>query len=99
MIKLTDETKVITKDTKNYRTGDIVDNSLYLVRFDSNNLALKRGETIENYFGDVRTALRVSLNYALKWSSVAMSLESILEMINGMDDVIKQLRIDCIEKD
>ena len=91
MIKLTDETKIVTKASKNYKVGDVVDNSLYLVRVDSNNLALKRGDTIENYFGDVRTALYRSLNYALKGSEEALTLEYIKKTIQSMDDTIKRL--------
>ena len=99
MIKLTDETKTIDKDSKHLKKGEIVDNSLYLVRIDSNNLALKRGDTVENYFGDVRVALKRSLNYAIKGSSVALSLESMLNTINGMDEAINELKSDCIEKE
>ena len=96
MIQLTNETKTITKKSKNHNVGDIVDNSLYLVRVDSNNLALKRGNNIENYFGDVRTALYRSLNYALKGSEEALSLEFIIKTINGMDESIKRLEKDAV---
>ena len=91
MIQLTNETKTIDRDTKNFKKGDSVDNSLYLVRIDSNNLAIKRGENIENYFGDVRVALTRSLNYALKGSEVALSLESIMDTIRSIDEKIERL--------
>ena len=91
MIQLTNETKTITKKSKNHNVGDVVDNSLYLVRVDSNNLALKRGDNIENYFGDVRQAIYRSLNYALKGSEEALSLEFIIKTIKGMDESIKRL--------
>ena len=97
MIKLTDETKIVTKASKNYKVGDVVDNSLYLVRVDSNNLALKRGDTIENYLGNVRTALYRSLNYALKGSEEALTLEYIKKTIQSMDDTIKRLDKECVE--
>ena len=96
MIQLTNETKTITKKSKNRNVGDIVDDSLYLVRVDSNNLALKRGDNIENYFGDVRTALYRSLNYALKGSEEALTLAMIKRMIQSMDDTIKHLDKDAI---
>ena len=89
MIRLTEETKVNKK-------GETVDNSLYLVRVDSNNLALKRGETIENYFGDVRTAFTRALNYAIKGSEASLKLETILEVCRSIDDTIKQLKKDCM---
>ncbi len=96
MIQLTNEFKICKVKTKNYNVGDKMDDSLYLVRVDANNLAIKRGDKIENYFGDVRTALYRSLNYALKGSEVALSLESIRDVINGMDDVIKRLDKECV---
>ena len=98
MIQLTNETKVIKKKSKHLDIGDIVDNSLYLVRVDSNNLALKRGDVVENYFGDVRTALKRSLNYAIKGSSVALSLESMMEIIASMDEAISGLRNEAIKE-
>ena len=76
------------------RNGKKVDNTLFLVRVDSNNLALMRGETIENYFGDVRTALTRSLNYAIKGSSEALTLENILKVVESMDETIKTLKCD-----
>lgn len=96
MIQLTSETKTITKKSKNHNVGDIVDNSLYLVRVDSNNLALKRGDNIENYFGDVRQCLYRALNYALKGSEEALSLEFIIKTIKDMDESIKRLERDVI---
>jgi hypothetical protein len=96
MIKLTDETKTITVKTKNHNVGDVVDNSLYLERLDANNLVLRRGTVIQNYFGDVRQCLHRSLNYAVKGSDVALSLESILETIKSMDETIKRLDKECV---
>lgn len=99
MIKLTNETRTVTKDSKHFKRGDKVDNSLYLVRVDSNNLALMRGKTVENYFGDVRTALKRSLNYAIKGSSEALELETIVKMIASMDAAINTLKNDDIKVD
>ena len=85
MIKLIDETRVNNK-------GKTVDNSLYLVGADSNNLAIARGETPINYFGDVRTALTRSLNYAIKGSETELSLEMILSKIEELDRNIKDMK-------
>ena len=93
MIKLTTETKI------NQKTNEEVDNSLYLVRIDANNLALKRGDRTLNYFGDVRTALIKSLNYAIKGSEVALSLEFILNAIHSLDKSIETLRMDAVDKE
>ena len=98
MIKLTDETRVVKKKTMHHEVGDVVDNSLYLVRIDDNNLALKRGNTVENYFGCVRTALKRSLNYAIKGSSEALNIESMLKTINGIDEAINKLESSCIKE-
>ncbi len=96
MIKLTDEYRVVKTKTKYNNVGDKVDDSLYLVRIDDNNLAIKRGDKVLNYFGCVRTALYRSLNYAIKGSEVALSLESIMSTIKNTDDVIKRLDKDVI---
>ena len=96
MIKLTDEYRVVKIKTKHNNVGDKVDDSLYLVRIDDNNLGIKRGGKVLGYFGCVRTALYRSLNYAIKGSEVALSLESIRDSIKSMDDVIKRLDKDMI---
>ena len=94
MIQITNETKLI-KDSKFLKDkstiGQEVDNSLTLERLDKNNLVLKRAGNPINYFGDVRVALTRSLNYAIKGSEVALSLEFILKTIDTMDNRIKQL--------
>ena len=84
MIKLIHEERMNKK-------GEIVDNSLYLGGLDSNNLAIYRGETPLNYFGDVRTALTKSLNYAIKGSVEEVSLEMIQSKIEELDKNIKEL--------
>lgn len=91
MIQLTKETKTVDKETTKSKIGDTIDYSLYLVRVDSNNLALKRGDRIENYFGDVRTALKRSLNYAIKGSETELTLNSILETVKHIDEQISKL--------
>ena len=96
MIKLTDETRIVKVKTKENEIGDEVDNSLYLVRVDKHNLGLMRYGRIENYFGDVRQCLYRSLNYAIKGSDVALSLESMLQTIKSMDEGIKRLDKECV---
>jgi hypothetical protein len=90
MIRLTDETKID-------KNGREVNNSLFLVRIDSNNLALQRAGKTENYFGDVRIALNRSLNYVIKGSQTALSLEFILDAIQSLDGHIQELKSDAIE--
>ena len=91
MIRLTTATKA------NQKTGAEMDDSLYMVRIDSNNLALRRGDKVEAYYGDVRTALTRAYNYAIKGSSEALTLESILAITLDMDNNIKELKKACIE--
>ncbi len=92
MIKLSDETKVIKVKTKKHEVGDIVDNSVYLVGFDSNNLALKRGTRILNYFGDVQTALKRSLDYIVKGSNKEVTLHRIESQIIELHKAIEEIK-------
>ena len=93
MIQLTNETRVVDKDNKVNKKGDVVDNSLYLVKVDNNNLALKRGDVTVNYFGDVRVALKRSINYAIKGSSEALTLEMIAKKITSIHKAIDALDV------
>lgn len=99
MIKLTDETRIV-KDSSTLKDktliGTEVDDSLYLVRIDKHNLALRRGGNVEGYFGDVRTALKRSLNYAIKGSDEALTLDFILQTVQKLDKRIEEL--ECNEK-
>ena len=92
MIKLSDEQKVIEKDSKNHKKGDVVDFSVYLERLDANNLVLKRGDTILNYFGDVQTALKRSLNYIVKGSEKELTLLRIEQQIKELHEAIDNLK-------
>ena len=74
------------------KKGVEVDSTIYLERLDSNNLVLKEGENILAYYGDVRTALRRSLSYAIKGSTEALSLETILSTIKHIDEAIDELK-------
>jgi len=92
MIKLSNETKTVKVKSKLHDIGDVIDNSVYLVGLDTHNIALKRGDTILNYFGDVQTALKVSLNYIVKGSEKELTLERILNQINELNEMIKEIR-------
>ena len=92
MIKLSNETRVVKVKSKNQEIGDIVDNSVYLVGLDSNNLALKQGDNVLNYFGDVQTALKRSLNYIIKGSSEELTLERINKQIEELHKAIEEMK-------
>ena len=92
MIKLSNETRVVKVKSKNQEIGDIVYNSVYLVVLDSNNLALKQGDNILNYFGDVQTALKRSLNYIIKGSSEELTLERINKQIEELHKAIEEMK-------
>ena len=92
MIKLSDETKTITIKSKNHNIGDIVDNSVYLDGLDSNNIVLRRGDLILNYFGDVQTALKRSLNYIVKGSNEELTLERINKQIEELHKAIEGMK-------
>ncbi len=101
MIQLTDEVK---KD----KDGKEIDDSMYLVGFDSNNLALARGtkedkktgkivpRQILNYFGCVETALKRSIDYAvkgsLKDSSSVLELKTMHTLIHDIYDATEGLQ-------
>ena len=87
----------LTQATYTNKKGIECDASLYLDRVDVNNLALKRGETVLAYFGDVRTAFKRSLNYAIKGSDEALSFENIISMIENMDKRIDTLDLEDLK--
>ena len=88
MIKLSNETRTVKVKSKHHEVGDIVDNSVYLEALDSNNLVLKRGDTILGYFGDVQTAFKRSLNYIIKGSDEELTLERITKQIDELHKAI-----------
>lgn len=86
------------KMTRKNKQGKDIDATMYLERLDNNNLVLKQGDRILAYYGDVKTALTRSLNYAIKDSDTQLNLENILNIVKSMDESIKQLTKDCIKK-
>ena len=75
--------------------------SLYLIHFDSHNLAIVRGQRsssgrysgsqIQGYYGDVKTALKAAINIAIKSEPVVTNLETILQRIDGLEKHIEKL--------
>jgi len=90
--------KLLEESGKNNK-GETIDKSIYLIRLDTNNLAISRGKTVINYFGDVRTALKRSLNYVVKGSTQEFTLEAILDTIRIMDKKIDSLPRDTLKKE
>jgi len=89
--------RITKQQTRVNRKGEEVDATIYLERVDSNNLVMKEGTTVLNYFGDVRVALKRALNYAVKGSPEALSLEGILDIVKTIDKNIEELKKTCIE--
>lgn len=94
MIKLSNETKIVKADSKLHKKGDILDNSVYLIGLDTNNLALQRGNTILNYFGDVQVALKRALNYIIKGSDEELTLLRIEKQIKELHKAIEEIEND-----
>jgi hypothetical protein len=91
----------LTKNTKVNKAGEVVDDSLYLIRFDSRNLAIVRGERnsngryassqIKGYYQDVRSALKAAINIAIKGDHTLLKLETVLKRIDVMEKRIDTL--------
>ena len=86
MIQLTESKKRTNKK------GIEVDATVYLDKIDDNNLILKQGEDTLAYFGDVRTALKRSLNYIVKGSEDELTLIRVLQQIIYLDNAINELK-------
>lgn len=96
MIRLTDATKT-------NKHGEVVDSSLYLVRFDSRNLAIIEGlptqdssgrsrQNVRGYYGSVRTALIKSIDIAIKDGGDGGGL---LEMLERIDNLTQHIETAC----
>ncbi len=92
MIKLSDETRVLKVKTKEHEIGDTIDNSVYLKAIDANNIALVRGTSVLNYFGDVQTALKRSLNYIIKGSEKELTLLRMEKQIEELHKAIEGIK-------
>ena len=91
----------LTNETKKNKKGEDVDASLYLILFDSLNLAIVEGDPEEvgkknalAYYSDVRLAFSRALDIAIKHSCETLELETILQRIGELDEAIKKLP-DC----
>lgn len=95
MIQLTSATKLNRKSEK-------VDSSLYLIHFDSRNLAIIEGkptvdangrkkQNVIGYYGDVKTALIKSIDIAIKNGSAMVELSEMLKRIDDLSEHIKEL--------
>ena len=95
MIQLTDEIK------KN-KLGQYIDASLYLVHFDSRNLAIVEGkptvdssgrkkQNVIGYYGSIKTALTKSIDLAIKNGGVMVELKEMLQRINELEKHIQEL--------
>ena len=93
----------IINETKKDRKGIERDHSLWLARVDANNLALGRGEEDDlkyiAYFGDVRTAFKRALSYAIKDSETALTLDYIIETVQKFDKIIETFNVDDLRYD
>ena len=92
----------LTTATKLNRKGEEVDASLYLIHFDKYNLAIIEGKpTIDTngktkrnvigYYGDVKTALKRSINIAIKNQSDGVELTTMLQRIDDLTEHIDSL--------
>ena len=91
----------LTKNTKVNKAGEVVNDSLYLIQFDSRNLAIVRGERnsngrysssqIQGYYGDVKSALKAAINIAIKTDPALLKLETVLKRIDDMEKRINTL--------
>ena len=95
MIQLTDEIK------KN-KLGQYIDASLYLIHFDSRNLAIVEGrptvdtsgrkkQNVIGYYGSVKSALTKSMNIVLKHHGCTAELKEMLHRIDSLEKRIEEL--------
>jgi len=89
---------LLVQATKLNKSNEVVDDSIYLVREDSNNLALKRGDRIIAHYGCVRTALARALNYAIKGSTEELTLSFISMQIAQMDAAIQSIKAEDVKE-
>ena len=88
----------LTTQTKLNRQGEEVDASLYLIHFDSRNLAIIEGkptfkdgrkkQNVIGYYSGVKHALKKSIDIAIKSGAVMVELS---EMVQRIDDLQKNI--------
>ncbi len=90
----------LTNTTKLNRNGETVDASLFLVHFDSRNLAIIEGEVtydtqgrkkqnVIGYYGDVKNAFIKSIDIAIKHEDESRELSEVLKRINDLTEHIE----------
>ena len=95
MIQLTDAIKT-------NKLGNCIDASLYLVHFDSRNLAIVEGkptvdssgrkkQNVIGYYGSVKSALTKSINITLKHHGSTAELKEMLQRIDSLERRIEEL--------
>jgi ribosomal protein S15P/S13E len=92
----------LTQATKLNRKGEEVDASLYLIHFDSRNLAIvegkpttdsngKKKQNVIGYYSGIKHALQKSIDIAIKNGSVMEELSEMLQRINDLTKHIEEL--------
>lgn len=92
----------LTNTTKLNRKGETVDASLYLVHFDSRNLALidgavtvdangRKKQNVIGYYSGVKHALEKSIDIAVKNGSAMVELSELVKRIDDLSEHIKEL--------
>ncbi len=94
MIQLTNQTKI-------NKLGEEIDDSLFLIHFDSRNLAIVRGQRgangrynnsqIQGYYGSIKSALTRSIDLAIKSGTQATELYEMLQRIDDLARHIEEL--------
>jgi len=91
----------LTNSTRTNKNGELVDNSIYLIHFDSRNLAIVRGKRnkdgrytasqVIGYYGSVRSALKASIDIAIKSEPELLKLKTVLHRIDDLEEHIEKL--------
>lgn len=92
----------LTNELKTNKLGKYVDASLYLVHFDSRNLAIVEGkptvdtsgrkkQNVIGYYSSVQTALIKSIDIALKPNGCTTELHELLQRIQSLEKRIEEL--------
>ena len=91
----------LTTESRQNKNGEVVDTSLYLIRFDSRNLAIVRGNpevsgknNVVGYYGSVKNALTKCIDIVIKNGSEPLSIETLLNRIIDMERRIEELYSD-----
>ncbi len=92
----------LTKSNKTNKSGETVDDSIYLDRFDSRNMCLmklgaidkrtgKQAREVIGYYGSVKSALARSIDIVIKDGGETLELPEVLQRINALENRIEEL--------